>query len=473
MILVALGVLLAQSTPLEPTHRFKAEGEYAWRVEFMPGGRMFLVDWREKGGSTASLVEFATGKQVLRIAPGERRSIEYFTLSHDRSTIAGIAGGVYLSAWDARTGKQLLEIWPSGTITRPALSPDGKIIAHANPKGGPVPLYQVGTGKLIRSLPRDTEGEDASLVFSPDGKHLVSATHDEPTVLWSLASGRQIATLAFSTDRDPIFSPDGELLILLGEKVARIYRVADQTEVRLLRPDDKDLVSLSLSPDFRMIALGTKDGVQIREIASGTDAFRIATTVYSTTFSPDSGAFAACAKTGFLVWQFAPEGLLDLAEDERMELWKDLASREATAACPAVAKLARGGPAAADFLRRRLLDRPLDGPRLKALAAALAGDDVAARDKAVEEAAEAAHDPALWTALEQNPSGDVKTQSRRIAEAQRAFVLQANSLLRRQRAVWVLERMGAQDPLAEISGGDVRARQTIDARAALQRLRPR
>jgi hypothetical protein len=430
-----------------------------------------VVETYEKGGSTASIVEIATGKPVLRITPDEKRAVEYFTLSHDRSTIAAIAGSVHLSAWDALTGERLLKIWPSGTITCPALSPDGKLIVHSSPKGGSVPLYQVATGKLIRKLPRETtDGSDAELAFSPDGRVLVSTNHGEHSAdLWNVASGQHLATLAAPPgSEEAFFSPDSELMVLVGEKITRTHRLADRSEVPLLRPDDTGLLRVAFSPDFRLVVLiSQKGGLKIREIASGTEVLRIVQPLYVVAFSPDSTAIAACAKNEVLIWKLAPDGLIDLAENERMELWKQLGSREASAAYPAVSKLAQGGPATADFLRRRLLDRPLDGPRLKALATALTGADAAVREQAAEEAADAAHDPALWAALETHPAAGKK-----IAEAQRAFVLQPAALLRRQRAVWALERMGAQDPLAEVAQGDARARQTIDARAALQRLKP-
>ena len=57
--------------------------------------------------------------------------------------------------------------------------------------------------------------------------------------------------------------------------------------------------------------------------------------------------------------------------------------------------------------------------------------------------------------------------------AQRCMPLTSLETLRRYRAVWALELLGATEALREVAKGPPEARQTAEARAALERLGPR
>lgn len=74
--------------------------------------------------------------------------------------------------------------------TSVAFSPNGKILASG---GGAIKLWDVGSGKELKSLASDLMEVVSSVAFSPDGKTLASATDNGRIRLWDVASGRELS----------------------------------------------------------------------------------------------------------------------------------------------------------------------------------------------------------------------------------------------------------------------------------------
>ena len=74
-----------------------------------------------------------------------------------------------------------------------------------------VRLWSVGTGAPLRTLGEDMDWVE-SVLFSPDGETLVSASSDGTVHLWSVGTGAPPRTLAGHTGwvRGVSFSSDGE-----------------------------------------------------------------------------------------------------------------------------------------------------------------------------------------------------------------------------------------------------------------------
>src|SRR5437868_2906343 len=74
-----------------------------------------------------------------------------------------------------------------------AFSPDGMLLASGH-GGGTLMLWSVATGKEVAMLAGHT-GQVNSLAFSPDGKVLASGSFDQTIKLWNLTDRKEIVTL--------------------------------------------------------------------------------------------------------------------------------------------------------------------------------------------------------------------------------------------------------------------------------------
>jgi hypothetical protein len=159
-------------------------------------------------------------------------------------------------------------------------------------------------------------------------------------------------------------------------------------------------------------------------------------------------------------------------------LWADLAGEDAARAYRAIGGLAADPRRALALLRANL--KPAAGPDLKRVDRCLAdldSDDYATRTKATEELARlgAAAEPALKKALAGERSAEVRRRLDELLARLKAKELPV-AVLRQVRAVEVLERLdpGEAGPLLEaLARGDPEDRLTREAQAAVRRLQCR
>ncbi|MDP4512185.1 WD40 repeat domain-containing protein, partial [Nonomuraea turcica] len=83
-----------------------------------------------------------------------------------------VKGGV-ARLWDIRTGKTVRTLPEHGKgITAVAFSPDGRTLATGGAEGV-ARLWDIRTGKTVRTLPEHGKGITA-VAFSPDGRTLAT-----------------------------------------------------------------------------------------------------------------------------------------------------------------------------------------------------------------------------------------------------------------------------------------------------------
>jgi hypothetical protein len=176
--------------------------------------------------------------------------------------------------------------------------------------------------------------------------------------------------------------------------------------------------------------------------------------------------------TTILVWDLAPATRqnIELAAADLAGLWDDLADVDAPRAYRAIGTLIADPQRSVPYLREHLQPVKEDAPRIRRLIADLDSDQFSVRDaawKELEKMDDAAHG-VLRQALKDASSLELR---------RRIQLLLSDALsprkLRQIRAIAVLEQIGnaeARRVLERLASGAAEARQTREAKAALERL---
>src|SRR5262249_42923997 len=134
----------------------------------------------------------------------------------DGKTIAAGGADRTIRLWDSG-GKLLRALGPQPKwVLGLAFSPDGKTLASATEPDPSVVLWDVGTGRRLRTL-RGGANPLRCIAFSPDGRTFASAGIADPIHVWDLETGKPLHRL--ERPRGPsgrtrdvwrvAFSPDG------------------------------------------------------------------------------------------------------------------------------------------------------------------------------------------------------------------------------------------------------------------------
>jgi WD40 repeat protein len=250
-------------------------------VAFSPDGKLLATGGFE---CLVRLWEVSTGRKVAEFPGGI--GVNQVAFSPDGRILAGASIDQGVLLWDVTKGDliQRLQVesvlGPSRVpvIASLAFSPDGKSIAFGSGSFGLdfIELCDVVTGqKRQRFLGH--HGDVGTVVFSPDGKELVSGASDGTVRLWDVATGLErrrpqghsgwVTALAISNDGKTIASGGLDRLVFLwdastGMEVKRLEGFSGGVTGVYFAADDKTLASADVDGTVRLWDLGT--GANIR-----------------------------------------------------------------------------------------------------------------------------------------------------------------------------------------------------------------
>jgi len=294
------------------------------------GSELVVLAVPDGGGPSISIRDAATLEPVgLPIAPeGFRASFissyyrpPHFALTPDGRSLITASDKGELAWWDLRSRRKTRTLEIATGYHALALSPDG-LTAAVGIDGG-IQLVDIRTGELGTARASLTGSPDW-LLFSPDGKTVVSASGDGTVTLWDVGSATPRETLRGHSASQSVFSHDGKTLYTAsGDGTAIAWDLTGNRSVK--RPftftHDRDFNEADdrhpgrLSPDGRLIAVGLKEqGIQLWDASEltpdGAPLLETGGEVKSLAFSPDGRTLAAVSGEGVAtIWDLASRSL--------------------------------------------------------------------------------------------------------------------------------------------------------------------
>lgn len=292
---------------LKPTRTLTQHTGGVMAVAFSPDGKILA-----SGGQDRSILLWDTttwkAGNPIEAHPGDVDGLAFLPDGKRLASITSIKDDCQVRLWDAATagpagtlgnsvpGLFALEVAADGKILavggwdrqvhlwdttswkeRPAIkdvvtrhvrglsfSPDGKSIVTGG--SGPTRVWDVETGREIPTAIKMPEGMCPT--FLPDGRTIVGWTHGGGRVtICDFPEGRIRAAWRAHPKviEGLIVSRDGNLLVSFGnDGMARIWSIADQTELATLVGHKGSVYSAAFSPDGRLLATAGVDDLSVR-----------------------------------------------------------------------------------------------------------------------------------------------------------------------------------------------------------------
>jgi WD40 repeat protein len=200
------------------------------------------------------------GGQEIRVLPSTYSNTSglSYVQYQDGLILAYVYGGSgsdkAVNIWDAASGTLEQTISPfSYNMRASAVSPDFRYIATSQWEGSlhnDIRIIDTDSNRIVRVLSGHTNNV-VPIVFTPDGKRIVSGGHDNTIKVWDVASGRLERTLTGHTNT--IFSlatsPDGKRVASASsDKTVKIWDVESGRAIRTISVNEQ-VQNIAYRPD--------------------------------------------------------------------------------------------------------------------------------------------------------------------------------------------------------------------------------
>ncbi len=257
-----------------------------------------------------TLTVLAFSPDGTKLASFSGKSKVMFEAGLGLSSSTSTSGGL-IRITDVSTGKELETLMEEGVPWALTFSPDGKTVAFGT--WTTIWLWNLETGVKL-DIPFNVNGLAPGvqhLVFSPDGKKLVSGTSGDEVQMWDVETGDALASFTEHNPKREVitalaFSSDGALLAVGSNK--RIRVMGSNKQIRL-KEVPNGVATLVFAPDSTVLVSGLRNGeIELWNLATGNKLTTLdghSEPVETLVFSPDGKTLVSTGQDGtILVWDW-------------------------------------------------------------------------------------------------------------------------------------------------------------------------
>jgi WD40 repeat protein/serine/threonine protein kinase len=214
-----------------------------------------------------------------------------------------------ITIWEMSSKKALISLaGHTSYVNSVVFSPNGRYILSGS-DDQTLRLWDMRLGMVSRCF-KGHSGKVLSVGFSPDGHYAVSSSSDHTVRLWNVTSGREAKCFRGHTlaVKCAVFSPEGtSILSCSNDKTIRLWNVASGQEVRRFEGHSSNINSISFSPDGRYIVSGSDDKkIRLWDVKSGkaVRCFGCGDSVWSVKFSPNGRYILSSSRdANIILWE--------------------------------------------------------------------------------------------------------------------------------------------------------------------------